>query len=120
MVLERTLPPWHVQAVSRDDLDSRQNFLVEGPYECAQLTRSLPGQRVKHGFEVTAEVDAATPALKDAAIRTGPRPGRCGGRPDGCGNHCPRSLLSGPISVAGNMDNLFPHSDDLLDPFLSL
>jgi hypothetical protein len=107
MVLGLTLPPWHVQAASRDDLGSRQNLLVEDPYECAQLTRSLPGQRVKYGFEVTAEVEAVTPALKDAAIRTGPRPGRCGGRPNGCGNHCSRPLLSGPIPVAGNMDNLF-------------
>lgn len=68
MVLELTSPPWHVQAVSRDDLGSCQNLPVEGPHEGAQLTCALPGQCVKHGFEVLAEAGAVTPALRDAAI----------------------------------------------------
>jgi hypothetical protein len=70
MVLELTSPPWHVQAVSRDDLGPCQNLPVEGPHEPAQLTRALPGQRVKHGFEVLAEAGAVTPAFRDAAIGT--------------------------------------------------
>lgn len=68
MVLELTSPPWHVQAVSRDDLGSCQNLPVEGPHEGAQLTCALPGKCVKHGFEVLAEVGAVTPAPRDAAI----------------------------------------------------
>lgn len=70
MVLELTLPPWHVQTVSRDDLGPCQNLLVEGPHEGTQLTRTLPGQRVKHGFEVLTEAGAVTPALRDAAVDT--------------------------------------------------
>lgn len=70
MVLELASPPWHVQAVSRDDLGSRQNLPVEGPHEGTQFTRALPGQRVKHGFKVAAESGAVTPAPGDAAIET--------------------------------------------------
>lgn len=68
-ILELASPPWRVQAVSRDDLGLCQDLLIEGPYEGAQLTRALPGQRVKHGFEVLAEAGAVAPALNDAAIR---------------------------------------------------
>jgi hypothetical protein len=70
MALEPASPPWRVQAVSRDDLDPRQDLLVEGPHQGAQLTRALPGQRTKHGFEVVAVVDAVAAARKDAAIKT--------------------------------------------------
>lgn len=70
MVLELTFPPWHVQAVSRDDLGPCQNLSVEGPHEGTQLTRTLPGQRVKHSFEVLTEAGAVTPALMDAAVGT--------------------------------------------------
>lgn len=70
MVLELALPPWRVQAVSWDDPGPCQNLLVEGPHEGTQLTRTLLGQRVKHGFEVLTEAAAVTPALRDAAIGT--------------------------------------------------
>jgi hypothetical protein len=70
VVLELASPPWHVQAVSRDDLGPCKDLPVEGPYEGAQLTRALPGQCVKHGLEVLAEACAVTPALRDAAIGT--------------------------------------------------
>lgn len=69
-VLELASPPWHVQAVSRDDHCPCQNFPIEDPYEGAQLTRALPWQRVKHGFEVLAEAGAVAPALIDAASRS--------------------------------------------------
>lgn len=69
-VLELTSPPWHVQAVSRDDPGPCQNLPVEGPHKGTQLTRALPGQRVKHGFEVLTEAGAVTPALRDSAIGT--------------------------------------------------
>lgn len=70
MVLELTSPPWRVQAVSRDDLGPGQDLPVQGPYQGAQLTRAPPRQCVNHGFKVAAEVDAVTPALKNAAVRT--------------------------------------------------
>lgn len=70
MVLELASPPWHVQAVGRDDRGPRQNLLVEGPHQGAQLTRALPGQGAKHDFKVLAVVDAVAAALKDAATKT--------------------------------------------------
>lgn len=70
MVLELTSPPWRVQAVGRDDLRPGQNLPVESPHEGAQLTCTLAGQCVKHGFEVLTEAGAVTPALGDAAIGT--------------------------------------------------
>lgn len=70
MFLELASPPRHVQAVSRDDLGPCQNLPVEGPHEGTQLTSTLPGQRVKHGFEVLTEAGAVTPALRDAAVGT--------------------------------------------------
>lgn len=70
MLLEPTSPPWRVQTVSGDDLGPGQDLHVQGPHQGPQLTRAPPRQGVNHGFKVTAEVDAVTPALKDAAVRT--------------------------------------------------
>ena len=70
MVLELASPPWHVQAVSRNDLGPYQDLPVEGPYEGTQLTCALPGRCVKHGFEVLAEVGAVASTFQDRTIRT--------------------------------------------------
>ncbi|GGU85105.1 hypothetical protein GCM10010275_20500 [Streptomyces litmocidini] len=70
MILELASPPERVQAVSRDDLDPCQNLLIEGPHKGAQLTCALPGQRVKHGFEVLTEAGAVALTLRNAATRT--------------------------------------------------
>lgn len=70
MVLEPASPPWRVQAVSRDDLGPGQDLHVQDPHQGSQLTCAPLRQCVNHGFKVAAEVDAVTPALKDAAART--------------------------------------------------
>lgn len=69
MVLDLPSPPRHVHAAGREHLRSGQDLPVEGPDEGTQLTRALPRQGVKHGFEVAAEVDAVAPALEDLAAR---------------------------------------------------